>query len=162
MDIERKFTKQELLRKVALANNDFIATVDVAADTMTLIDGRILFAEDNDINAELAALFLKNLGAAAVDRANDGKEGVEMFLRAGENYYDCILMDLRMPVMDGLTAAREIRKLSRPDAQTVPIVAMTADAYTDDAEKCRAAGMNDHLAKPIDRDKVIACLSKYL
>ena len=125
---------------------------------------RVLLCEDNEINAELAGLLLAGSGAMKVDWAKNGQEGLEMFRSHPENTYDVILMDLRMPVMDGLTATKEIRALGlerRTDAASIPIVAMSADAYEEDVERCMAAGMNAHLAKPIDIKEVERTLMKY-
>ena len=85
-----------------------------------------------------------------------------MFRQSPEGYYDVILMDLRMPNMNGFEATRAIRHLSRPDAKTVPIVAMSADAFADDVQRCLDAGMNGHFAKPIDIDLLMKTLSKFL
>ncbi|MFR5862451.1 MAG: response regulator [Flavonifractor plautii] len=103
---------------------------------------RVLLVEDNDINLLIAADILEELGVT-VDTATDGQQAVERFAASPEGQYHLIFMDLRMPVMDGLAAARAIRGLPRSDAN-VPIVAMTADAFAEDVERTRAAGMNDH------------------
>ena len=87
----------------------------------------------------------------AVDTAENGLRALEKFSKSEEGYYNAILMDIRMPLMDGLTAATNIRHLSNKDAKFVPIIAMTANAFDDDIEKSKAAGMNAHLAKPIER-----------
>ena len=110
---------------------------------------RVLLAEDNAINTEVAVMLLEDRGFA-VETAENGLRALERFAKSPEGYYDAILMDIRMPVMDGLTAASNIRNLSNPDAKTIPIIAMTANAFDDDIEKSKAAGMDAHLAKPID------------
>ena len=126
------------------------------------IDGmRFLLCEDNDINAEIATLLLEGMGAKEIDRAENGKIGLEKFADSGIGYYDVILMDLRMPVMNGIEATKAIRALDRDDARTIPIIAMTADAYADDVEHCKAAGMNDHLSKPIDVTQMRICLARH-
>jgi signal transduction histidine kinase/ActR/RegA family two-component response regulator len=107
---------------------------------------RILLVEDNEINQEIALALLSEFGAA-VDLAENGEAGVATFMRAD---YDLIFMDIRMPIMDGLEAARRIRASSKHDAVSVPIIAMTANAMREDIEESRAAGMNGHIAKPID------------
>ena len=89
-----------------------------------------------------------------VTTAENGKEGVEIFSRSQPGYYDAILMDIRMPVMDGYEAARQIRKMNREDAAQVPIIAMSADVYTEDISRCTQAGMNGHIAKPVDPDRL--------
>ncbi|MCR4892053.1 MAG: response regulator [Lachnospiraceae bacterium] len=120
----------------------------------------ILLAEDNDINAEIAVMILEENGARA-DRAEDGAVAVKTFEKSKPGTYDAILMDLRMPNMDGLEATRAIRALSREDAGKIPIIAMTADAFSEDAQKCLEAGMNAHLPKPIDIDILKHTLLKF-
>ncbi len=121
---------------------------------------RILLAEDNDINAEIAQIILEEIGAVS-DRASDGLQAVEMFKSSDPGYYGAILMDLRMPHMDGLEATAAIRALERKDAASIPIIAMTADAFAEDVQRCLNAGMNAHLAKPIDVDQLKKALEKY-
>jgi len=117
---------------------------------LTKLDGkRVLICEDNDINAEIEKALLEKKGIAS-DRAVNGAEGVEKFATSPKHFYDAILMDVRMPIMDGITASRTIRKLTRPDAETVPIIAMTANAFTEDVQECLSAGMNSHISKPVD------------
>ena len=113
-----------------------------------------LVAEDNELNMEIMEFFLTEKGAR-LDQAWNGQEAVEKFQAAEPETYDAILMDLMMPVMDGLTAARVIRALPRNDAKTIPIIAMTANAFAEDAEKCLEAGMNAHLAKPLEINKAV-------
>ena len=119
----------------------------------------LLLAEDNDLNAEIAQMLLEDAGAV-IDRVSDGQQAVNLFLEKPAGTFDAILMDVMMPVMDGLTAARSIRALDRSDAGTIPIIAMTANAFAEDAEKCLAAGMNAHLSKPMDINKVILTISQ--
>ena len=85
-----------------------------------------------------------------------------MFSKSEENHFDAILMDMRMPVMDGVTAAREIRKLGRPDEKTIPIIALTANAFEEDVQQCLQAGMNVHLSKPVDIDLLVSTLGKLI
>ncbi len=120
-------------------------------EDMDLNGMRILLAEDNDINAEIAMMILEEFEAEA-DRAGDGRIALELFEQSAPKTYDAILMDLRMPHMDGLEASRAIRALPRGDAKVIPIIAMTADAFSEDAQKCLEAGMDAHLSKPIDVD----------
>ena len=112
---------------------------------------RILMAEDNRVNAMIAEELLRAKGAE-IDVAENGKLAVERFCSQPEGYYDVILMDIQMPVMDGREAARTIRKLSRKDAATIPIFALSADAFVEDERLSRESGMNGHLTKPIDFD----------
>ena len=120
----------------------------------------LLLVEDNDLNAEIARVLLEDAGAAVTSVA-DGQQAVDLFREQPAGTFDGILMDVMMPVMDGLTAARAIRDLDRPDAKTIPIIAMTANAFAEDAEKCFTAGMNAHLAKPLDIGKVIATVARF-
>ncbi|WP_195267349.1 response regulator [Eubacterium sp. 1001713B170207_170306_E7] len=110
---------------------------------------RILLAEDNEINREIACELLGITGAV-VDTAEDGQEALEKFAASGIGCYDLVLMDIQMPRMDGYEATRRIRGLDRPDSATVPIFAMTANAFTDDVNKSLESGMNDHISKPLD------------
>ena len=121
---------------------------------------RILLAEDNELNWEVAREMLSVL-EAELDWAENGQICVEKFENSPVGYYDAILMDVRMPVMDGHEATTVIRRLAREDAD-VPIIAMTADAFSEDIQKCLECGMNDHLAKPIDVQAVAYKLKKYL
>lgn len=121
---------------------------------------KVLLAEDNDLNWEIANELLTPLGLD-MDHAENGKICLEMFQKSPVGYYSAILMDIRMPVMSGLEATEEIRKLDRSDAG-VPIIAMTADAFTEDRQKCLNAGMNAHIAKPIDVKEVERMLEKFV
>ena len=121
----------------------------------------ILLCEDHPLNQEIARALLTDRGAL-VEVAEDGANGVSIFSRSSVGYYDAILMDIRMPVMDGYEATRRIRALERPDAKTVPIIAMTADAFADDVQRCTDAGMNGHLAKPIEPALLYDTLRSFL
>lgn len=121
---------------------------------------RILLAEDNDINYEIASELLSNIGME-IERAQNGQICLDMFQKSPEGYYDAVLMDIRMPVMTGYEAARGIRALERGDAG-LPIIAMTADAFSEDVKKYKECGMNDHTSKPIDMDVLMKLLAKYL
>lgn len=121
---------------------------------------RILLVEDNEINMEIARTLLE-FRNASVDGACNGQQAVEMFRSSPPNHYDAVLMDVRMPVMDGIAATQSIRGLNRADAATVPILAMTANAFAEDIEQSRKAGMNEHLAKPIEPETLYARLASY-
>ena len=120
---------------------------------------RLMLAEDNELNAEIAETLLTDQGAA-VTIVNNGAQAVQLFQASPSGTFDAILMDVMMPVMDGLTASVEIRALERPDAKSIPIIAMTANAFEEDARKCIEAGMNAHLAKPLQIEKVKATISR--
>ncbi len=122
---------------------------------------RVLLAEDNDLNWEIAEELLSAEGLE-LEWAENGQICVEKFQSAEQGYYDAILMDLRMPVMTGYEATEAIRKLERPDAKDIPIIAMTADAFAEDIQKCLDAGMNAHVAKPIDVRDVCRLLVKFM
>ena len=122
---------------------------------------RVLLAEDNMINTEVAVMLLEGKGFV-VHTAENGLRAMEMYGKSPDGYYDAILMDIRMPLMDGLTAARNIRHLSNPDAETIPIIAMTANAFDDDIEKSKAAGMDAHLAKPIEPERLFQTLYDFI
>lgn len=122
---------------------------------------RVLLVEDNQINTEVASLLLRDKGFE-VDTAENGLRALERFSKSEPGYYDAILMDIRMPLMDGLTAANNIRHLSNADADTIPIIAMTANAFDDDIEKSKAAGMNAHLAKPVDPERLYQLLYDFM
>lgn len=121
---------------------------------------RILLAEDNDLNWEIAEDLLSEVGFE-LERADNGKVCVEKFEQSPQGYYDVVLMDIRMPIMNGYDAAKAIRALGRPDAK-LPIIAMTADAFSDDIQRCLDCGMNEHVAKPIDVNRLTQLLKKYL
>lgn len=130
-------------------------------DPVDLKDARILLVEDNDINIEVAQMLLERVGCQ-VEVAKDGKEAVERFEQSEINRFEAILMDVRMPVMNGIDATRLIRALERPDAATVAIIAMTADAFEEEQKKTIDAGMDYHLSKPIDPKLLYSILSQYL
>ena len=121
---------------------------------------RILVAEDNELNMEIAEFLLTNAGAEII-RASNGKEAVEAFAKSGVGEINVILMDIMMPVMDGLEATREIRIMNRSDASAVVIIAMTANAFTEDKTKALKSGMDDYLTKPLESEKLSRALSRY-
>jgi len=121
---------------------------------------RVLLAEDNDLNYEIARELLTSRGME-IEWAENGQICVEMFEKSQPGYYQVILMDVRMPVMSGYEATRKIRSLARPDAK-LPIIAMTADAFSEDVQRCKECGMNDHTSKPIDMDVLTRMLAHYL
>ena len=138
------------------------AADETAPDAGASVAGlHVLIAEDQEMNAEVLADLLK-MEEMSSEWARDGQIAVEMFSKSEMNHFDAVLMDMRMPVMDGLTATREIRKLDRADAKTVPIVALTANAFEEDVQQCLQAGMNAHLSKPVDIDVLKSTLAKLI
>lgn len=122
---------------------------------------RVLLCEDHPLNRQIACGLLER-EHVQVETAENGQIGLEMFLQSSVGYYDAILMDIRMPVMDGIEAARKIRALNKEDAKTIPILAMTANAFQDDMDATAAAGMNEHLSKPIEPQKLYQALTHHV
>ncbi len=134
--------------------------VDEGQNETGTIDGmRVLLVEDNEINCEIIEFMLKDAGAEVVT-ANDGKEAVDAFAASAPETFDCVLMDLMMPVMSGYEAARVIRAMDRADAKTVPIIALSANAFDEDVAMAKDAGMNEHLAKPVDMGKMFRVMNR--
>lgn len=146
---------------------DIVAPIeeDIKEDTFSrravFPEKRILLAEDNDLNAEIAREIL-GMTKAQVDWVKDGREAVEAVADSKEGFYDLIIMDIQMPVMNGYDAAKRIRELDRKDAAVIPIVAMTANAFSEDIQQALDAGMNAHIAKPVDLSELEVILEKYL
>lgn len=134
---------------------------DDPMEHLSLKGKKALLAEDNNLNMEIARFQLEQ-EEIEVFTASNGKEAVEMFEASQPGFYDIILMDIMMPVMDGLEATRRIRSMNRRDAMTIPIVAMSANAFQEDVEKSLAAGLNEHLTKPLDEKKLTETMKKYL
>ena len=138
----------------------------VQSETQTLskellASKRLLLVEDNELNREIAIEIISQTGVC-VESAENGKEALERFERMPENYYDMIFMDIQMPVMNGYEATESIRSFSRADAEKIPIIAMTANAFMEDIRRSREAGMNEHLTKPLDVGELMKCLEKWL
>lgn len=132
---------------------------DVSRDALT--DARILLVEDNDINIYVAKIILEKAGCQ-VQVAKNGKEALEYFQESEEHYFDAILMDVRMPILNGIQATRMLRELDRSDAAEIPVIAMTADAFDEEKKRTLAAGMNCHLSKPIDPAVLYKVLAEYI
>ena len=131
-------------------------------DVLEKLEGkRILLAEDNDLNAEIAIELLAE-EKIVVDRAKDGAECLDKLEKAVPGYYDMILMDIQMPVMDGYDAAARIRRMKDEKKASIPIIAMTANAFAEDRQKAISMGMNDHVAKPIDMNVLLPVIAKYI
>ena len=132
-----------------------------SSDKKSLLGVKILLTEDNDLNAEIAAELLQEEGCT-VDRAKDGVECVDMLEKAANGTYQLILMDIQMPVMNGYDAAKKIRRMDDPQKADIPIIAMTANAFSEDRQAALDAGMNDHVAKPINMNVLVPTIRKYL
>lgn len=143
--------------KNEIAKSDSLTTPASATDITGM---NVLVVEDNNLNIEIVRFLLEDMGATVVT-AENGQIAVDKFSQSATGEFDAILMDIMMPVMDGLTATETIRKLAHEDALSIPIIAVTANAFDEDKKKTTAAGMNDHLTKPIDPEKLKAVLYKY-
>lgn len=132
-----------------------------SSDKKSLLGVKILLTEDNDLNAEIAAELLQEEGCT-VERAKDGVECVDMLEKAANGTYQLILMDIQMPVMNGYDAAKKIRRMEDPQKADIPIIAMTANAFSEDKQAALDAGMNDHVAKPINMNVLVPTIRKYL
>ena len=132
-----------------------------SSDKKSLSGTKILLAEDNDLNAEIAVELLQEEGCT-VDRAKDGVECVDLLEKAANGTYRLILMDIQMPVMNGYDAAKKIRRMDDPQKAGIPIIAMTANAFSEDRQTALDAGMNDHIAKPINMNVLVPTIRKYL
>ena len=147
----------EVILNLKIVENRVVSSteqIEMHETDSDILDGmRILCAEDNELNAEVAEILLEDEGAI-ITMVNDGQQAVELFNNNPVGTFDAILMDIMMPVMDGLTATKAIRALNRPDAGIIPIIAMTANDFAEDVQRCLDAGMNAHLAKPLDIEKV--------
>ena len=142
-------------------NSEIDRCEDTQEFSLHALDGfNILLVEDNELNMEIAEFSLQNAGAK-ITKAWNGQEAVEIFQASSIGDFDVILMDVMMPVMDGYKATKTIRALSREDAKTIPIVAMTANAFLDDIRRSREAGMNEHLSKPLDMQKVAQTVYRF-
>ena len=137
-----------------------VKKIEEGDESADLSGMRVLLAEDNELNMEIAETFLTDAGVQ-ITKAYNGKEEVERYLEQPAGTFDAILTDLMMPVMDGYEAVREIRSSGRADAQSIPIIALTANAFLEDAERVKKEGMNEHLPKPLDVGKMLSVLAKY-
>lgn len=140
---------------------DYVETKISGAENISLKDKRILLVEDVEINRVILKELLSD-SEVIIDEAVNGKEGVERFSASCEGYYDLIFMDIRMPVMDGYEATKQIRQMDRQDAAAIPIIALTANAYNEDINRSMQAGMDGHISKPIDIENVKEILSQHL
>jgi CheY-like chemotaxis protein len=141
---------------------DLATEEEVQEQAESVLAGRrVLMAEDVEQNAEILEDLL-DLEEMEAEHAVNGQVAVEMFSEKPAGYYDVVLMDVRMPVMDGLTASKAIRELNHPDAKTIPIIAMTANAFDEDVQRSLQAGMNAHLSKPVEPERLYETLGKLI
>ena len=137
-------------------------SLDEPEKQLAELEGRkILMAEDMPVNAEIMIMVLSMRGMT-VEHAPNGQEAVDAFANSPEGYFDAVLMDIRMPIMDGLKATESIRALNRPDAKKVPIIAMTANAFDEDVQRSLQAGMNAHLSKPVEPEHLFKTLEELI
>jgi len=134
---------------------------DTQAELSVLRGKRVLLCEDQPLNQKVAVYLLEKAGVR-VEIAENGQRGVSLFGQSPPGHFDAVLMDVRMPVMDGIAATAAIRALGRADASAVPIIALTADAYEEDVKKSNDAGMNAHLSKPVDPQMLYSTLARFL
>ena len=127
----------------------------------SIVGETIILAEDNEVNLEIAKFMLEEAGVHVIE-ARNGEEAVEAFAKSESGEIAAILMDLMMPVMDGYEATKTIRNMSRPDATEIPIIAMTANAFAEDRIATKKAGMNEHIAKPLDTNVALRIISKQI
>lgn len=164
IDIESKVSEGSTFTVILpfkIAASPVGKTEEAKEDVVSIKGMNVLVVEDNEMNLEIVQYFLEN-AQTKVYTARNGKEAVEQFENSEIHQFDAILMDVMMPVLDGLTATTMIRNLKRKDAKTIPIIAMTANAFVEDIEQCKKAGMNEHLAKPLDYEKLMEVLRKYV
>lgn len=159
--VAKPLFRSTLYRALSAVADGPSASSEVSAPEADLAGRRVLLAEDNELNWEVARELLGALGLE-LTWAENGREAVDAFASSEPGTFDAVLMDIRMPEMDGYQATRAIRALSRPDAATVPVIAMTADAFSEDIERARDAGMDAHVAKPIDLRELVRTLARCL
>lgn len=161
----QKGTTFTMILPLPMATKEQIASWKKAQDTdysKNTLDGkRILLCEDHPLNATIAIRLLEHRGMRVI-HAENGQAGVSLFERSMPGYFDAVLMDIRMPIMNGLDATAAIRNMEREDAQTVPIIAMTANAFTEDINETQKMGMNAHLSKPIETEKLFQVLEELI
>ncbi len=160
--LDLPFAMTENSAKIDWKNKNSSGKENTESKTYDFTGKHILLAEDNELNREIAVELIGAVTGAVIDEAEDGEKAVELFSKSELHHYDLILMDIQMPKMNGFEATRAIRAMERKDAETVPIVAMTANAFAEDEEKSRQAGMNAHLSKPLEISAVLAAMNEIL
>lgn len=156
-----KGTKIDLHLTFAVADEKDIPSMEIGSESVDLHGVKVLLVEDNKLNRDLAQFLLEDAGIDVVT-SSDGAEALECFEESKQGDIDIILMDIMMPVMDGIEATKKIRALKRADAKTIPIFAMTANAFADDVQAVKAAGMNEHVAKPVDSARLLKKIYQYV
>lgn len=159
-EVELPFTVTENSHMIDWKIEKSVNKMSVENKTYNFKGKHILLAEDNELNREIAVELLGTATGATIDEAEDGQKAVALFSESEVNYYDLILMDVQMPKLDGFEATKRIRAMKRSDAGVVPIFAMTANAFAEDEEKSRQAGMNVHLSKPLEISAVLAAMNE--
>ena len=159
-EVELPFTVTENSHMIDWKIEKSVNKMSVENKTYNFEGKHILLAEDNELNREIAVELLGTATGATIDEAEDGQKAVALFSESEVNYYDLILMDVQMPKLDGFEATKRIRAMKRSDAGVVPIFAMTANAFAEDEEKSRQAGMNAHLSKPLEISAVLAAMNE--
>ncbi len=157
--IAKPLFQSSLYNALVNVTNGVFGRPEAAPKAASLTGKRLLLAEDNELNMEIAKTLLE-MNGAAVEGVEDGKAAVDRFLETAPGYFDAILLDMQMPVMDGCEAARRIRACGRPDAAGIPIIATTANAFTEDVSMVLAAGMDAHVGKPLDIGQLCSLLSR--
>ena len=158
LDLGSRFTVVLPLETVETSENQ---EENLETQDADITGKKILLVEDNELNQEIAAYMLQERGLEVTVAVN-GKEAVELFEQSNPDTFDLIFMDVMMPQMNGYEATRAIRELDRPDAVSVPIIAMTANAYAEDVREAKEAGMNEHMAKPLDPEVINRILTQWL
>ena len=160
-----KFESEKNVGTTFMVQLPFLISADMKQaesqeDDVSIEGMRILLAEDNELNMEIAEFVIQSEGASVV-KAWNGQEAVEAFEKSASGEFDAILMDVMMPVMNGYEATKTIRTMDRSDAKKIPIIAMTANAFVEDRIKSKEAGMNEHLAKPLESEVLIKTIANY-
>ena len=163
VEVESQIGKGSLVRvtlPIRIDTKGHTGTGEPEQSALADITGmHVLLVEDNEVNCEIVKFILEQAGASVVTAA-DGKAAVDAFRTSSQGAFDCVLMDLMMPVMSGFEAARTIRGLDRADARKVPIIALSANAFEEDIAMAKDAGMNEHLAKPVDMGRMFQVMRR--
>ena len=157
----KPFTAENILQVFHQAKNHRQSLKSESPSVSELDGKRILVAEDMTVNAEIVKQLL-SINCMEVDHAKNGKEAVDLFTKSPAGYYDAVLMDVRMPVMDGLVATKTIRSSNHPNAKSIPIIALTTNYFDEDVQRSLEAGMNAHLEKPVEPEQIFRTLAELI